>query len=77
MALSAAPGEAIASLIEGAATGDVTPSEAGEPAKLIDLHLRSVGVHDLDQLHHQAGGEAPMTDSVPTSVAPPVKRLHF
>jgi hypothetical protein len=35
-------------LIEGAAAGEVTPSEAGELAKLIEVHVRAVQVHDLD-----------------------------
>jgi hypothetical protein len=41
--------KATAALIEGAAIGDVTPSEAGEMAKLIEIHVRAVEVHDLDQ----------------------------
>jgi hypothetical protein len=47
-----APADAVkatAALIEGAAAGDVTPSEAGELAKLIEVHVRAVEVHDLDQ----------------------------
>lgn len=40
--------KATAALMRGVASGEITPSEAGELAKLVDIHVKAITAVDLD-----------------------------
>jgi Family of unknown function (DUF5681) len=53
-------GKATAALLEAVATGELTPAEAGEVAKLVEVHRRTVETVDLEErLRRLEAGQKP------------------